>query len=270
MKLPLILGFFSIFSTLTPAQNISGVVLDDFSKNPVEFVNVGVVGKNIGTVSDEIGTFDLMVDSHFDRDTLLISCIGYMPFAVPVSEFRNDPHKVVLLKRKIYSMKEVLIRPRSFTQKTLGFAFRSNKISAGFTDNKLGYELGVLMKVRKSALLKQVNIHISFCNYDSITYRLNVYKVIGKMDFENVLQKPIYINLTKAAIKNEIQVDLLSQNILVSSDFLVTLEHVKDLGKGGLYFCAGLGKTYYKKTSQGQWDSKPVGISISAVADVEK
>lgn len=50
-----------------------------------------------------------------------------------------------------------------------------------------------------------------------------------------------------------------------------TIEHVKDLGEGFLHFCAGLThKTYYRKTSQGVWQTAPVGISISVIADVEK
>jgi hypothetical protein len=64
---------------------------------------------------------------------------------------------------------------------------------------------------------------------------------------------------------------LRSKDILTNGDFLITLEHIKDLGEGHLLFCAGLGtKTYFKKTSQGKWEAVPVGVSISVVADVEK
>ena len=57
---------------------------------------------------------------------------------------------------------------------------------------------------------------------------------------------------------------------MVEGDFLVTLEHVKDLGPGYLYFCAGLSKiTYYRKTSHGKWKTVPIGVIISVVADVE-
>ena len=72
-------------------------------------------------------------------------------------------------------------------------------------------------------------------------------------------------------VKDELQIDLQSKNIVVDGNFLVTLEHIKDLGKGYLHFCAGLAdKTYYRKTSQGKWDTVPVGISLSVIADVEK
>jgi len=91
------------------------------------------------------------------------------------------------------------------------------------------------------------------------------------MDFENILREPIYLKMPKESVKDEIQIDLQSKNIVVDGDFLITLEHVKDLGNGYLYFCAGLtDRTYYRKTSQGKWETAPVGISISVIADVEK
>lgn len=64
--------------------------------------------------------------------------------------------------------------------------------------------------------------------------------------------------------------NLHKHNIQVSGDFLVTLEHVKNLGKGGLYFCAQLGRSWYRKTSQGDWGSAPIGVSISVEALVEE
>ena len=91
------------------------------------------------------------------------------------------------------------------------------------------------------------------------------------MDFENILREPIYIKMPKETVKDEIQMDLQSRNIVIEGDFLITLEHVKNLGNGYLYFCAGLiDKTYYRKTSQGKWETASGGISISVIADVEK
>jgi len=77
--------------------------------------------------------------------------------------------------------------------------------------------------------------------------------------------------MPKESVKKGISIDLQSKNIVVEGDFLITLEHVRNLGNGYLYFCAGLtNKTYYRKTSQGKWETVPIGISVSVIADVEK
>ena len=252
-------------------QGISGIVINKKNKSAVEYVNIGIPGKGIGTVYDNNGKFDLAIDPQFDNDTLLFSCVGYMPFSVKISDLRYPVNKNIALQERVYELSSVTIRPKNYKQKTLGVTAKSKKFSAGFKDNLLGYECGVLIKVRKSATIKRVNINISDCTFDSIFYRVNIYKVTGKMKFENILNTPIYLFLAKEKVSDEIHVDLQSRNIEVDGDFLVTLEHVKDLGEGHLYFCVGLmDKTYYRKTSQGEWKTVPVGVSISVDADVEK
>ncbi len=270
MSRALILLFLICFSKLS-GQNTSGIVLNASNGKPVEFVNIGIVGKNVGTVSGQNGKFSFETGEENDNDTLLFSGIGYISSLVRVEDLKKNPGKEVFLKERTYQLKEVVIRPRIFRQKTLGVTTKVKSIQAGFKDNILGYECGILMKAKKSAYIKKVNINISACSYDTIYYRLNIYKVHGKMDFENILREAIYITMPKELVKDEIQIDLQERNIIVDGDFLVTLEHVKDLGDGYLNFCAGLtDKTYYRKTSQGKWESVPVAISISVVADVEK
>ena len=40
-------------------QQISGTVFEMDSNLPIEYVNIGIVGKNIGTVSDQNGKYTL-------------------------------------------------------------------------------------------------------------------------------------------------------------------------------------------------------------------
>jgi hypothetical protein len=252
-------------------QNISGFVFNEKNQLPVEYVNIGIVGKNTGTVADFSGKYSLSIDPKFAEDTLLFSSIGYIPLSIRVSELIKSKDQNVFLKENIYQLKEVIVHPKIIKQETLGVTSHFKKMSAGFRDNLLGYELGVLMKVKKTATIKRVNINISACTYDSVFYRLNVYKVIGKKQFENILITPIYLNISKDKMYEPIHIDLQTRNIVVEGDFLVTLEHVRDLGKGYLYFPVNLlEKTYFRKTSQGKWETSPVGISISVDADVEK
>ena len=56
----------------------------------------------------------------------------------------------------------------------------------------------------------------------------------------------------------------------MDGDCLVTLENVKEPGKGNVLFYAGFsGRVYYRKTSQADWETKPIGISFNIDADVE-
>ncbi|MDX9854561.1 MAG: carboxypeptidase-like regulatory domain-containing protein [Tenuifilaceae bacterium] len=253
------------------AQTISGTLINKSSNLPVAYANIGIVGKNIGTVSDADGNFRLDIDSNYNNDSLLVSVIGYMTKAFKVSDLRNANNNTIFLKERIYSLNEVIVRPTVFKEKTLGVSTKIKRLQAGFSDNRLGYECGIMMKTKGNAHLKKIIVNIARCSYDTIFYRLNIYNVKGDFDFENILTDPIYIKMAKKDVKQRIELDLQDKNIVTSGSFLVTLEHVKDLGPGDLFFCASfLHKTYYRKTSQGQWESIPFGVSISVVADIEK
>ena len=245
--------------------------MDLGSRQAIEFVNIGIVGKNIGTVSNTNGVFKILLDSEMDTDTLLFSAIGYEPQLIKIANLSNKNGNKIYLKKKAYDIQEVLIKPRNFTEKTLGVRDKNNKLIAGFKDNLLGYECGIRIDIKKSAILKQLKINISTCTYDSIFYRLNVYNAGDDMTFENILREPIYLEMSKDSLRNELHINLEPYNIVINGDFLVSLEHVKDLGEGELYFYTGNRRlTYFRITSQGNWQASLVPISISVWADVEE
>ena len=249
-------------------QRVVGITLNKGNEMPLSYVNIGIPNKDVGTVSNKEGRFSLVVEKKYDNDSLLFSCIGHEPYYVKVSDLKNGDGRVYL-KEKTYEISEIVVRNRIFKPKTLGVNSEFRRVTTGFKENKLGYEMGILMKVKKSARIKRININVAYCSYDSIFYRLNIYKVLDKNVFESIVKDPIYI---KMAMKNVSQINVtFGETIDVDGDILVTLEHVKDFGFGKILFCAGiLDKTYYRKTSQGVWRTAPVGIAINAEAEVEK
>ena len=262
---------FTLSFNIVYGQEYRGVIHSKANNTPIEYVNVGIIGKNVGTVSDINGNYALQLDPQFDNDTLMFSCIGYYPSSVKVSDFKNRNNQNIFLKERIFELAEVVVRPKSYKQKTMGVSTKSKIAQAGFEENKLGYECGIMMKHKETAILETVNINFSLCSYDTIFYRLNIYKVLGSLDFENILQNPIYLKLPKNMVGETVYIDLKQYNITVQGDFLVTLEHVKNLGSGKLFFCSGLSnKTYIRKTSQGTWETAPIGISVSVDAKIEK
>jgi hypothetical protein len=153
----------------------------------------------------------------------------------------------------------------------VGVTTKSKSVSAGFNNYHLGYELGLRMNVKKPTYIQKVNINIAFCTYDSIFLRLNIYKVGKEDNFENILLEPIYISLPKSALNNTISIDLSSQYLYVEDDFMVSLEYLRELGEGELMFSASMisQATYFRETSQAEWEKLPAPIGISISAEVE-
>ena len=258
-------------NVLLYGQTISGIIMEKNSNNPVEYVNIGIVGKNIGTVSDQNGKYTLQIASEYHNDTLRFSCIGHHPYSVKISDFINLNNGNVNLEKRVYELTEVVVRPRRISEKRLGITTKSKLAVGCFADSINGREIGIIIKNKKTVFLKEVNLNIVTCTYDSIFYRINIYKAHNDMQFEDILTKPIYVSSSKEEVKDKITIDLRHLYLKIDSDFLVTFEAVKNLGAGSLCFPASLlYKTYIRKTSHGTWETRPAGISISALVDVEK
>lgn len=267
-KLILSIVFILMLNVLHAQNQINGSVLNKKSNLPVEYVNIGIVGKNIGTVSDKDGKFSLLIEPQYAKDSLIFSRIGFESHSVKISELKEN--NIVHLKEKSYSLNKVTVTPAIFKERVFGITSESKLIVLGFGNNALGYECGLLMKNKKKAIIKSVNINFLPSTCDTIFCRLNIYEVKEKNIFENILIESIYVGISKENIlKGSLHLDLKEKNIIVNGDFLVTLEQITGLCGESLYFPTSLKqKTYYRETSQGNWETISVGISLSVIADV--
>jgi hypothetical protein len=239
-------------------------VLSCETNSGIGYVNVGIIGKNIGTVTDESGNFTIDLDDTYNNDSLRFSMIGYESKTYIVSQFKGDSIKNVCLKPVVYKLREVNViyhRPREIT---LGDSVTSNDLRSGFAYNDLGSELGIKVHVRGLVKLKDINFNVAVCTYDSVTYRLNIYQFESKTEYKNILTVPIYISFSKAKINDVITFDLKKYSIIVEEDVLITLELFKDLGEGRLLFHTEYftGITYHRKTIEGKWTESPGVIGM--------
>ena len=263
------LSWFPVYSQL-----VTGKIVDADTKNPIGYVNIGVVGGYKVTVCDNDGSFSLNLSQQNDFDTLRISIIGYYPISFTVGDFKkifqqNLGGLVIELAKKAIVLKEVIVSPIEFKEKTEGskgklgvVAFETNP------DTSLGSEVGTVIKVKKApALIRDVNFVFKGTTYDdSILFRINIYSMNNEHPGETILSQPICFvtNITKGILT----VNLEKYNMYVENDFMVALEWLQELGEKELRFGTGLkGKSFMRVTSQGDWDRFPLG-SIGIFATI--
>jgi hypothetical protein len=198
--------------------------------------------------------------------------IGYESKAFLVGKFREESIKNVYLVPRAYYLTEVKVISHRTHEVRLGIPVFEDKLKSGFASNDLGSELGVKVFARKPVLLKEININVATCTYDSVIYRINIYQVVNKKEFKNILIEPIYISFSKDKIKKVISLDLRKYSILIEGDVLIALELFKDLGQGRLLFNTQFftGITYHRKTSQGEWTESAGAIGIYLYAQTTK
>jgi len=86
---------------------VKNKIVDFMSLLPLENASIYVQNTTIGTVSNSDGKFVLLVPQEFEKDTLVISSIGFKSYKVPVNEFDNTLD--VFLEEDVASLDEVLV-----------------------------------------------------------------------------------------------------------------------------------------------------------------
>ncbi|HSH51317.1 MAG TPA: carboxypeptidase-like regulatory domain-containing protein [Bacteroidales bacterium] len=88
---------------------IKGKVIDQITGEPLAYANISILGKSIGTVSNDDGAFVFKIPARFLQSNLAISFVGYKNAIVPISELSRDVN-IIYLKRATISLQEVVIR----------------------------------------------------------------------------------------------------------------------------------------------------------------
>jgi hypothetical protein len=245
-------------------QLFEGSVLLKDTNTGIPFVDVGIIGKNIGTVTDQSGNFSINLDKINDSDSIRFSMIGYDSRSFLVHTFKEDSIKTVYLNPKSYYLTEVKVFYHKTRRIILGTPVNTETLKSGFGENNLGSELGVKINSPGEVQLLDLNLNVATCTYDSVTYRLNIYQTVDEVIYKNILSEPIYVSFTKDRINHIVTFDLQKYSIVVKGDFLVTLELYRDLGEGRLLFYTQYftSYTYHKKTSEGKWTKASGAIGM--------
>jgi len=259
-------------------NSFHGTVVDADTEIPLAYVSIGAVATSVGTVSNEKGEFNLAFNETIkDVDSVKFSMVGYKDLAYKVIDFRKQFGKGEVrlrLKRESIGLKEVVIKTHKSKGKFLGNTTQSKMLGGGFGKKDVGSEIGVIIPVKnESAFLESFNFFVSHNSYDSLTFRVKLYKLKNGMPDESIMKDNIIIKIGK--VTGNISVDLTKYNIVVNSDFLACIEWLDRKGPATaciLNISAGLfGSTYIKTASQGVWVvKKGVGLGINVKADMTK
>ena len=73
-----------------------GKVIDREEKDALPYSSIVVLKKNIGTVSNNDGEFELKIPESMSHDTITISCLGYRQYIQPISEIIDNNYTIYL------------------------------------------------------------------------------------------------------------------------------------------------------------------------------
>jgi hypothetical protein len=107
---------------------ITARVLDAEDRTPLAYVNVGIPGKNLGTVTHEDGSFKLQVNTGLATDSLAVSMAGYEKHMIPLKKIPA----IILLHRRSGGLTEAVVTSAIRPVRIYGNKTTSNLVSVGF------------------------------------------------------------------------------------------------------------------------------------------
>ncbi len=252
-----ILLIFQCLNFQATSQNIKmkGIMLDAITNAPIEFVNIGILNKNKGTITNINGVFTLMLLEKFQKDSLTISHINYHTIKTPI---KNDNNLTIFLKPKTNKLEEVVISNKKKKYRKTGVKSYNPLLWLGAIskDNDIIENAQRIHIPDKTVKVKYVNMYLRRgFKSDSSFIRINFYKNVDnapgdKIIFENIIQK-------KQIKPGWIKVDLTKNNIYIEEDFFIGVEFIPDFNKQLEVYLGCIltkGKGYIRRHSQGKWD----------------
>lgn len=213
---------------------IEGKVLNQKSKEPIPFTNIGIFKSNIGTLSNEDGSFSLTVPEKLINDSVTFSSLGFEMKSIAVRSFLTSRNATIFLMEKPSLLKEVSVKAKRMKAKT--FQLGNAIIKGGNLQEDTtfaGRSIALLIENKNPKrggefplYLEKASLHILRNNLKSCRFRVRINEVDEKTGLpgSDLLQKSLIVESTKKS--GWLEFDLSSLNMIVSKSFFVTFEQL--------------------------------------------
>jgi len=252
-------------------------------KNTKIYENTPLYPVNLLRIVTANNSFSLQLEEISSNDSLIFAYLGYEKTVFSCAELLTNSKQKIYLRKETYQLPKVELVSKSLTKyKKIGHPRTTSKnITAGWlsTPTKnyqrpLG-ERGTLVKLKnKQALLKTLYFHIVNTGYDSLLFRIHLYKFENGIPKKEITKTNIWAKTTEK--KGWVTVPLETYNILVEEDFVASIEWIKawtskEKEKGSLVLSSGIiggnlyARNYYHLASN--WIKRKnfhIGIYIDA------
>lgn len=232
LKMNKLFFYLLLFSSLlgfSQDQNIEGVVVDAKTRKPIPYAAIGIIGENVGTISNEDGLFRLAIPLQFTNDTLTFSEVVHVRQKLPITYLLNSQEIVIALEEAVMELRTVEITPnkekRSYQKLGVKPTFYWGSCYANF---KGGAQIAQLMEASAyPVFLSKARIKIGDNNLEKVKMRVRVLEkkangLPGSDVFEGV-----FVNI--AYQEGWIEIDLSHANLMFTEDFFVCFEFLNVL-----------------------------------------
>lgn len=280
ISLSLIVLFISL-TAYSQEKKVSGKVWHIETNAPLPYVNIGIENKTVGTVSNNNGVFELLLnDKVTSKDTVYFSYIGFNTKKYLVSEL-HQLKKPILLQPKNTELDEIVISSKKIklkskkigrTSKGLGL-MHSNfyTVYEKDVDDRLSKERGMALKIRRNCHIKDLNFNVTSNEFKSLKFRVNIYKIENGLPTDLIIHDNIIFEI-KDNFLGWVKVDLEPYDILLkkeNEEVAVTIQWLESVktDKKSKYFSISaatspLHTVYSREKTMDTWKKNNYNLSF--------
>jgi predicted alpha/beta superfamily hydrolase len=256
----IVLLFLFIWLTHSHAQTIvTGIVIDKDQQTAIPYTNIGIKHKNIGTVSQQDGSFSIQIPLHHSNDTLSFFMIGYEELSVPLKNI--SAHQPFQLQAKHYTLAEVAISSNRLVEKSFGIKKHYSPLhfSDGSVKQNDIFEIAQVVNLPKTlSKISFLNLFINQSISDSGLFRINFYDVEDNMPGKRLIEKNI---LQCLPIKEGwLTFDLTAYHIYLKGTCIIAIEFIPTKKTKHISYeikIGGSAQSFVRSSSHGEWQVPP-------------
>ncbi|MGA9589712.1 MAG: carboxypeptidase-like regulatory domain-containing protein [Salegentibacter sp.] len=256
--------FITLFS-FSQEIEMNGILTDAETSKPIEFANIGIFGKNKGTVSKLDGKFSIRFPQEYTGDSLTISHVIYETVKIPIKDSKN---LVIQLQPNKNILPEVVLSNKKRKNRKIGVKSYNPLLWMG----TLSEDTDIIESAKhigipdnKTVRVKKVNFYLrrGFVA-DSAFIRINFYKDVDnfpgeKIVFKNIVQR-------KKIEQGWTTIDLEENAVFIEEDFFVGVEILPSSKKPFEVNMGAIltkGNAYFRNSSLGTWGKLTGAPSIN-------
>lgn len=272
--------FFIYIISHSQDYKVTGLVIDSKTEKTIEYVNIGISNKGVGTVSNENGIFSLKLNEQVKKkDSIIFSHIGYKTQILKVSELENNKN-TIFLKPETNLLKEVVIvktkapKLKKIGRTSKGLGLMHTNFYTYYekdVDDRLSKEVGMQLKIKKNCQIDSLTFNITSNDFNRLKFRVNFYKIENGIPTEIIVYKNIIFEIADEFL-GWYSVDLTPYDIFFNEEIgeiAVTIQWVqsKKVNAESKYFSLSTAKSpisvaFYREKAMDTWIKSNQNLSF--------
>ncbi|MDQ2180761.1 carboxypeptidase-like regulatory domain-containing protein [Marinifilum sp. D714] len=119
---------------------LSGKIYSSKNNSPISYASIGISNTHIGTISNNLGDFQMKLTHSQSQDTITISAIGYKSKKIAIPELYHSSNKTIYLESHTYKLNEVIITNKKVSAKDI-LRLCIKSIPKNYPTKKYSYEV---------------------------------------------------------------------------------------------------------------------------------